>query len=69
MGQLHAAGIDLDTQDNAGITAVMCACANSHNTTLAILLRKGKVKNLVTSSPKYESLEVQYSYEVSYKIS
>ncbi len=43
LGQLHAAGIDLDIQDNAGITAVMCACANSHNTTLAILLRKGEI--------------------------
>ncbi len=43
LGQQNAAGIDLDIQDNSGITAVMGACANSHNTTLAILLRKGEI--------------------------
>ena len=42
LGQLHAAGCDFDTQDNAGITPVMCACANSHFGILALLLRKGK---------------------------
>ncbi len=41
LGQLQAAGCDLNAQDESGITPIMCACANSHTGILALLLRKG----------------------------